>query len=344
MKILFTLFFFILCSISWTQSNLSVFNNNGQQFYVILNGIRQNSIAQTNVQISQIKNGNYAIKIIFADGKTPDIDKNLMIDAPYDITSRVIFKKGKGKLQFMGAVPTQGQLQEAVLYRPNDAAIYSDAVNQNVNLGNNQLDIHIEDNTAGLVNSTNANVHTTISSSSSTTTTTNSIPDENLNLNMNVSLGGVNLNINTNASVTGMEQNTTFNQTTISNTTTNASTNAASNTISSNTNANANNATASHQRINCVQTFYRRDAFIKELEDLSFEDDRVEALKLEMKSTCLQSTEAEALLDLFSFDENKLEIAKYLSDRLLDYQNAGSLAKKLTFDSNKMEYRRYISE
>ncbi len=340
MKILFSLCFFSLCSISWTQSNLSVFNNNGQQFYVILNGIRQNSIAQTNVQISQIKNGNYAIKIIFADGKTPDIDKNLMIDAPYDITSRVIFKKGKGKLQFMGAVPTQGQLQEAVLYRPNDAAIYSDAINQNINSGNNQLDIHIEDNSASVVNSTNTNVQTTISSSS--TTTNQTIPDENLNLNMNVSLGGVNLNINTNASATGMESNTTFNQTTISNSTINTSTNTASNTINSNT--NINNLTVSHQRINCVQTFYRRDAFIKELEDLSFEDDRIEALKLEMKSTCLQSKEAEDLLDMFSFDENKLEIAKYLSDRLLDYQNAGSLAKKLTFDSNKMEYRRYISE
>ncbi|MFN5678840.1 MAG: hypothetical protein ACK46P_00860, partial [Flavobacteriia bacterium] len=110
------------------QSNLSIFNNNGQQFYVVLNGIRQNSKPETNVQVSQIKNGSYAVKVIFADGKTPDIDKNFMIDAPYDITARIVFKKGKGKLQLMGQEPTHGVIQEAVVYRPTDAAVYSDAV------------------------------------------------------------------------------------------------------------------------------------------------------------------------------------------------------------------------
>jgi hypothetical protein len=109
------------------QSNLSIFNNNGQSFYVVLNGIRQNSKPETNVQVGQIKNGSYAVKVIFADGKTPDIDKNFMIDAPYDITARIIFKKGKGKLQLMGQEPTHGVIQEAVVYRPNDAAVYSDA-------------------------------------------------------------------------------------------------------------------------------------------------------------------------------------------------------------------------
>ncbi|MFN5652222.1 MAG: hypothetical protein ACK465_01210, partial [Flavobacteriia bacterium] len=83
-------------------SNLSIFNNNGQQFYVVLNGIRQNSKPETNVQVSQIKNGSYAVKVIFADGKTPDIDKNFMIDAPYDITARIVFKKVNGKLKLMG--------------------------------------------------------------------------------------------------------------------------------------------------------------------------------------------------------------------------------------------------
>ena len=97
-------------------------------------------------------------------------------------------------------------------------------------------------------------------------------------------------------------------------------------------------------RVNCTKTMNRLEAFKVELQDQSFEEDRLEALQLAMTSTCLTTAQAEQLIDLFTFDENRLEVAKYLSDRLTDRDNAGALAKKLTFDSSKMEYRRYISE
>ncbi|MFM6964887.1 MAG: DUF4476 domain-containing protein [Sphingomonadales bacterium] len=337
------------------QSNLSVFNNSGQPFYVVLNGIRQNSKPETNVQVSQIKNGSYAVKVIFADGKTPDIDKNFMIDAPYDITTRIVFKKGKGKLQLMGMEPTHGVIQEAVVYRPNDAANYSDAVvNMNVN---------VSETTPASVqtsNSTNSNTTTT----TTTTTTNGTIPDENVNLNMNLSVGGVNLNLNANANGSGLGTSATVTETTTSTISTSSTTTTSSNSVSTNTGMNQTTNNMSNQvnaniqmngnsqlqpvdhssRVNCTKTMNRLEAFKTELQDQSFEEDRLEALKLAMKTTCLTTAQAEQLLDLFTFDENRLEVAKYLADRLTDRDNAGALAKKLTFDSNKMEYRRYISE
>lgn len=337
------------------QSNLSVFNNSGQPFYVVLNGIRQNSKPETNVQVSQIKNGSYAVKVIFADGKTPDIDKNFMIDAPYDITTRIVFKKGKGKLQLMGMEPTHGVIQEAVVYRPNDAANYSDAVvNMNVN---------VSETTPASVqtsNSTNSNTTTT----TTTTTTNGTIPDENVNLNMNLSVGGVNLNLNANANGSGLGTSATVTETTTSTISTSSTTTTSSNSVSTNTGMNQTTNNMSNQvnaniqmngnsqlqpvdhssRVNCTKTMNRLEAFKTELQDQSFEEDRLEALKLAMKTTCLTTAQAEQLLDLFTFDENRLEVAKYLADRLTDRDNAGALAKKLTFESNKMEYRRYISE
>lgn len=337
------------------QSNLSVFNNSGQPFYVVLNGIRQNSKPETNVQVSQIKNGSYAVKVIFADGKTPDIDKNFMIDAPYDITTRIVFKKGKGKLQLMGMEPTHGVIQEAVVYRPNDAANYSDAVvNMNVN---------VSETTPASVqtsNSTNSNTTTT----TTTTTTNGTIPDENVNLNMNLSVGGVNLYLNANANGSGLGTSATVTETTTSTISTSSTTTTSSNSVSTNTGMNQTTNNMSNQvnaniqmngnsqlqpvdhstRVNCTKTMNRLEAFKTELQDQSFEEDRLEALKLAMKTTCLTTAQAEQLLDLFTFDENRLEVAKYLADRLTDRDNAGALAKKLTYDSNKMEYRRYISE
>ena len=339
------------------QSNLSVFNNNGQPFYVVLNGIRQNSKPETNVQVSQIKNGSYSVKVIFADGKTPDIDKNFMIDAPYDITTRIVFKKGKGKLQLMGMEPTHGVIQEAVVYRPNDAANYSDAgVNMNVNVS--------ETTPASVQTSNSTNSNTTNTTTTTTTTTNGTIPDENVNLNMNLSVGGVNVNLNANASTTGLGTGTTVTETTSSTTSISSTTTTSSNSVSTNTGMNATPNNMSNQvntnlqmngnsqlqpvghssRVNCTKTMNRLEAFKTELQDQSFEEDRLEALKLAMKTTCLTTAQAEQLLDLFTFDENRLEVAKYLADRLTDRDNAGALAKKLTFDSNKMEYRRYISE
>lgn len=362
----------------FAQSNLSIFNNNGQSFYVVLNGIRQNSKPETNVQVAQIKNGSYAVKVIFADGKTPDIDKNFMIDAPYDITARIIFKKGKGKLQLMGQEPTHGVIQEAVVFRPTDAVNYSDAVLVNTQTTPVQTTTTIQTTpvqntttiqtppvqntttiqTTGAGNSTGVNmnmniqetpnttIQTSHSNTTTTTTTTGTIPDENVNLNMNLSVGGVNVNLNANASATGTGLGTgaTITETTISSsTTTTTQTNNQMNAQHQQVIAQVQQAPLS-SRVNCTKTMNRLEAFKVELQDQSFEEDRLEALQLAMTSTCLTSAQAEQLIDLFTFDENRLEVAKYLSDRLTDRDNAGALAKKLTFDSSKMEYRRYISE
>jgi hypothetical protein len=372
------LFFSLLFTFSAlnAQSNLSIFNNNGQSFYVVLNGIRQNSKPETNVQVAQIKNGSYAVKVIFADGKTPDIDKNFMIDAPYDITTRIVFKKGKGKLQLMGMEPTQGVIQEAVVYRPTDAAVYSDATttiqtmpsSSSTTIQTMPSSSSTTTQTTGNTTGINMNVNvsetpnTTIqtSNTTTTTTTTGTIPDENVNLNMNLSLGGVNVNLNANATGTSLGTGATITETTTSSstTTTSSSSSMTTSTTGSNSNINQNNQVNAQQqqviaqvqqaplsnRVNCTKTMNRLEAFKVELQDQSFEEDRLEALQLAMKSTCLTTAQAEQLIDLFTFDENRLEVAKYLSDRLTDRDNAGALAKKLTFDSNKMEYRRYISE
>lgn len=388
MKTIFLFSTLFTFSALFAQSNLSIFNNNGQSFYVVLNGIRQNSKPETNVQVAQIKNGSYAVKVIFADGKTPDIDKNFMIDAPYDITARIIFKKGKGKLQLMGQEPTHGVIQEAVVFRPTDAANYSDAVVVNTQTTPVQNTTTIQTSpvqntttiqTTGTSNNPGVNMNMNIqeapntttqtlntNSTTTTTTTTGTNPDENVNLNMNLSVGGVNVNLNANASAngTGLGTGATITETTTSSSTT--TTTQTNNQVNANIQLNGNSQVvqnqqnqqnAQHQqviaqvqqaplssRVNCTKTMNRLEAFKVELQDQSFEEDRLEALQLAMKSTCLTTAQAEQLIDLFTFDENRLEVAKYLSDRLTDRDNAGALAKKLTFDSSKMEYRRYISE
>ncbi|MCF8269714.1 MAG: DUF4476 domain-containing protein [Crocinitomicaceae bacterium] len=424
------------------QSNLTVFNNGGQKFYLIMNGIKQNSVAQTNVVVSGIKNGGYSVKLIFEDGKTKDIDKNFFLDTPQDVTTRVVFKKGVGKLQLVSMEPVAGTVAAgSVTYRPDNTAVFSDAVttttttttqtvstesstvggnttngngngsvgiqftattprpttpntntpvtpsndgngrvnisvtdpvngeniNMNVNMDMNgavvdpnaqNVNMNMNVNVSGNGNqqntsttrpgaNANVNVGTTINSSTQQTTTNGA------NVNVNVNGNGVNPSVN--ATVPGATTNVTVNGGTVTQnssnttiTTTTTTTTNASTTVNGTTNVNNGSNTTntvggtSNGRMVCSKTLSNVETLKTELNGYSFEDDRVGALKISLKNKCLYAADAVQILDLFTFDANQLEVAKFLSDHLLDYDNASSLAAKFAFDSSKMEYMEYV--
>ena len=194
MKKITTLLFLFVCLVSFGQSTLTIFNNGGQQFYVILNGIKQNSAPQTNVSVSGINNGSYSVKLIFADGKTRDIDKNFMLDEPSFVTTRVIFKKGKGKLQMIGMEPANGQNGTGtnIIYRPNNSAVYSDAVvTQTVTTNTQQTTIpaNTQQNGTTTINTSGSGQNQSSGTTTINTQTTTSDPtmqNGNVGINMNV--------------------------------------------------------------------------------------------------------------------------------------------------------------
>lgn len=424
------------------QSNLTVFNNGGQKFYLIMNGIKQNSVAQTNVVVSGIKNGGYSVKLIFEDGKTKDIDKNFFLDTPQDVTTRVVFKKGVGKLQLVSMEPVAGTVAAgSVTYRPDNTAVFSDAVTTTTTTTTQT--VSTESSTVG-GNTTNGNGNGSVGIQFTATTPTPTTPNtntpvtpsndgngsvnisvtdpvngENINMNVNMDMNGavvdpnaqnVNMNMNVNVSGNGNQQNTsttrpgananvnvgtTTNSTTQQTTTNGANVNVnvngngvnpsvnatvpgattnvtvnggtvtqnSSNTTVTTTTTTTTNATTtvngttnvnngsnttntvggtSNGRMVCSKTLSNVETLKTELNGYSFEDDRVGALKISLKNKCLYAADAVKLLDLFTFDANQLEVAKFLSDHLVDYDNASSLAAKFAFDSSKMEYMEYV--
>ncbi|MFM6934088.1 MAG: DUF4476 domain-containing protein [Flavobacteriales bacterium] len=455
MKLITSMLFTFVSIISMAQSNLTIFNNGGQPFYAILNGIKQNSQPQTNVYISGIKNGGYSLKIIFADGKTPDANKNFFLEEASDITTRIVFKKGVGKIQLVSMVPTAGVVTPgAVVYRPTDAAVYSDAVIQTTtvqttttqtNAGQTNIQVPTNGNVQMNVNANgmnqqstnpNGNVNMNVNTNGMNTTSTGNVGmnvnlnatgtgmnqtqnnqagnvgmnvnvngngmdpnmqngnvgitinvsgmdpnmqngnmgvnmnvngtgmnqqqvNPNANVNMNVNANGMqtqntygnngNVQMNVNANANGMNTQQTNGQTTVTTTTTTTTTSNSTGNVQYNANNQQNqmntssNVQSSGSIIACNRTLNNLPTFLEELKDQSFEDDRVEAVKLALKNTCLTTEQAGKIVELYTFDENKLEVAKYLSDRLTDRQNATALAKLMTFDSNKMEYRKYIA-
>ncbi|MDH4473808.1 MAG: DUF4476 domain-containing protein [Fluviicola sp.] len=128
MKIFATLSMLLIAMASFAQNvSMTIFNNNGQQFFVVMNGIRQNSLPLTNIKIGGMTTGSYEIKLIFADGKTGDINKKIYIDQTGDYLARVVFKGKKRKLQYFG-MSNEGNPGGGtnIDYRPNDQSVYSD--------------------------------------------------------------------------------------------------------------------------------------------------------------------------------------------------------------------------
>jgi hypothetical protein len=461
MKKITTVLFLFACFISFGQSTLTIFNNGGQQFYVILNGIKQNSAPQTNVSVSGINNGSYSVKLIFADGKTRDIDKNFMLDEPSFVTTRVIFKKGKGKLQMIGMEPANGQngTGTTIIYRPNNSAVYSDAVvtqtvttntqqstipantqqngtttintsgsgqnqssgtttintqttttdptmqsgnvgiNMNVN-GTNQVpqsgaatinvqtttsdptlqngNVGINMNVNGTTNQNSQSGTTTINTQ--TTTNDPTMQNGNVGINMNVNVtdptmnngqGGVNMSIN--MSGTGVGTNTTINETqTVNQTTTttvttngtqtttsggtqtittNTNVNGQSTNTNVNTNPNTNVNSSSNQVVSiatsqnfvsCQKIMGDVNVYLKDLEEFDFEDDKMDLTKKDFVGTCMTASQAYKLVEIYAFEENRLEIAKYLYPRIIDKDNAKTIIPLFTFDSTKLEFREFI--
>jgi hypothetical protein len=354
----------------FSQSNFTVFNNNGQAFYVILNGIKQNSIPQTNVYVSGLKNGAYSTKLIFADGKTADIDKNFFIDAPSDITTRIIFKKGKGKLQLLSMEPTHGALQQTgvVYYRQDNYAVYSDApvttqiVTSTPPVQSNQTNLQVSGNqqqntmnTNGQVNGNvnmNLGLNAGITTNSSTTTTTTTTQSTSENINLNV---GMNVNVgvngtNTNSQPENVNMNVGMNVNGMNTTTQNSATNVnvGVNTSGVSTsvqppNGNVNisvNGTGTNTTYDNNQNYsYNQSNQVNQ--QISTNSNSSSSVICTKTFTDLQDYLAD--LKSITFEEDKVETIKkdFVATCLMANQ-AVEIVKTLTFEANRFEIATYL--
>ncbi len=404
--IFFSILLFAFSFISLSQSNLTIFNNGDYTFHVMLNGIKQNQFPQKNVTISNVSAGGHALKVVFANGASADIDKKMYLDEPSDIRMSIEFKKGKGKLKIISYEPTKGVQTNSLAFRPNDNAVYGDAqVNNQSTQNQGTVQGTINSNSNSNSNATTTSNSTSNSTTTVTTTTTNSSNQSptngnlcvngsstgtstnssnqtstngtvnlnvgmnamnmnvvdpvtgqaiNMNVNMNMT-GGENTNVQSNSSTTVTTTSTTVSTSGQSNQTGNptnqTTTNLNSNTTNSNTAVNTTNTNSSNNqvnsikgsaKINCSKVLSNFDNYVKQIKELSFESDQVEAIQKDHEFTCLTSSQAYKIVEILTFESNRLDIAKYLSDRMTNRDKAGDLLPLFTFDSNKVEYKDYI--
>lgn len=168
----------------------------------------------------------------------------------------------------------------------------------------------------------------TVIHGNTTTTTTTTITDAPNVVDANVNIGGVSMNvsINDNTQLTGTSTTTTtYTTTTTTNTTQNTYTQPQSGCIYPMSGSDFNSAKAS-------------------ISSKTFEDSKLTVAKQIVDANCLSSKQVKEVMQLFTYEESKLDFAKYAYRRVTDPNNYYQLNDAFTFESSIDDLNTYIRQ
>lgn len=83
-------------------------------------------------------------------------------------------------------------------------------------------------------------------------------------------------------------------------------------------------------------------SLLNNMRNLSFEDEKMATAKVAILSYPMTANQVRVILDEFSFDNSKLEFAKFAYDKVYDKQNYYTVNTAFTFSSTRMNFYRFI--
>jgi hypothetical protein len=378
------LFSFILCafaaitvSAQSPSASVTFFSQDGQKFWVIMDGIKQNDKPDANVKVTGLTNPNYRAKIIFVDNTIPSIDKNIQtvdvedkyFDATYNIQKD---KKGKMVVRISSFSESKGGPTSAqtVPFHADDkyGSDFSTtvmptqtttnqttttttrgntgSVNQNVTGGSGSDKATINQNVVG--NDRGVNSSQTITD-----------PDGNtvkMDMNMGATGGGIkvddgmggSVNMNLGINMSGMDgAGTTTTTTTKTTTTTTYSSSGTGGSIPDNRPPANTTPPPPPPAANNGCTFPASSADISSLkgsiQKQSFSDNKMNVAKTFLKNKCVSVSQVKDIMGLFSFEADKLSFAKLAYDRCADKENYYQVSDSFSFSSSNDELTDYIN-
>jgi hypothetical protein len=323
-----------LCSILSTmaqQSTATFFSENGEKFWIVLNGQKQNAAAQTNVKLTALKEPYYKIKIIFEDETLAAMDENIrttgLEDEPQDVTYE-IKKNNKGKyvMRVSSFQAAKGSTEPA-----------KDQVSVPAH-----PDSKPQQTTQGGAQQTGGGTTTTTTTTHQTTTNGNTNPNGgNVGMSVNDGMGG---NVQFNMNVSGMDMDAGGASTT---TTTTTHTTTSSSSTNTNNSQPANNTAAPAPAASAKCTYPMNSGTFgnakKQVEGQSFEENKLQVAKQVLKANCISTAQIKEMLGQFSFEKTKVDYAKFAYDRCTDQGDYFNLNDAFSFSSSVTELNEYIN-
>lgn len=327
-----------LTSLAQDRVNLVVFSEDGDAFFVYINGIKQNNQALANVKVTDVT-PNVSLRIEFENKAYPQLKQNMPLNPGYEHTFRIKKdSKQQLKLRYFGQVAlaeaTSGPA--TVQYHiadPNDAGATEGNYNPNMNVNTTTNSTKVNTNMNGGMNT---NVNTTVS----TQTTTKSNDD----VSINVNVGGMGINMNVNGM--GINTNSGMNTTT-STTMTSSSSSSSSGNFNNKQNTNtSSNTTTAPSKAGCTMAMSQAsfDKMKASVEAKPFSDTKMSTAKLATKNACVSVNQVKEICKLFSMDEDKLAYAKYAYAYCINKSEYYQVSEIFSFSSTTDDFNKFLEQ
>lgn len=292
--------------------HLTIFSEDGDRFYLILNGEKQNEQPETNIRVEELVQPHYNAKIIFEDNTIQEITKNFLQIADVDgIMTDVTYKikkdkknPTKAKLNFFSMIPVvQGFIAPSNVYvtrfghpGPRQVVVQQPAV---------------------------------VGGGSVTQTTTTTTTTTGGGINAGVSVGGVGVSVNIND---GMMGGMTMSETTT------VTTSSGHQTVIVDHGAPVGNPCFSGRAMS--QNNF--NSAIQSIRNQGFDETRLRTAQQIATSNCLNTNQIVEICKIFGFEETKLTFAKFAYDSCTEPNNYFKVNNVFSFSSSVDELNDFI--
>ncbi len=322
----------LACSVARSQtSDLVFFADDGSKFTLLVDGDVKNEAPASRVIATGIRNESPVVIIRFEDPAIPQLKKSGFYEMGKEYTIMVTTnKKGERTLRMTGQAElgTAAKAEPAVA-RPVDFVDYPASTRTTTTA---PLTVADEDHQVTTV--------TTVKETSGTT------GGENVQINMGVN--GVNLNMGVNID-DGMDGGDSMTTTTTTTTTTRTSSTSSA-TATKPTTPVAVKETEVYRMpgysgpIGCAMPMGGSEfaEAKKGVEAQGFEDTRLTMAKQIGRDRCFSSDQVRSMMGAFSFEDTRLEFAKFAYDRTHDLGNYYKVNEAFSFSSSVDELNEYV--
>lgn len=313
----------LIAGVSFGQgANGVFFSEFGENFVLFFNGQQQNQDAASNVRIEDIKVDFAQIRVQFPDMPSEGFNTTVGFEIGQE-TTYIIKKNRKGAYvaRLHSSVDINSAQPEPVVVAPRPSAPAPEARPEPVQRP--QADEQTK---------------TTVT----TTTTTRQPGGERIGVNMQVPGGGVNISID------GMDMNMDMEvveQTTITTTTTTASgTRPATEPVREEPVVRRPAVPGYNGPIGCDWPVENSsiDQMKRSISGQSFEDSKMKIAEQATRGKCMTTAQVKEIMGLFTFEDSKLEFAKFAYDFTYDVANYYIVNDVFTFSSSVDELNSHI--
>ena len=352
MKLIFTFLLGALFSVqSFSQASAVVFSEAGEKFTVYLNGEKKNTTPQVNVKIQGLTSEFYQARIDFEDALLSDFTEgNFAVQSGSEVTYIVKKnKKGEYVLRYYGQ--TDGTGGGEIAESHDEVKSFAEVDNTEHQAENVQINqtMSIQEQPAAKTTVTQTTTTTTKTQPAKTTQSGGG------NVSMGINVDGVNMGISINASDLDGDMDMSMDvqeshQTTVTTTTTTttsqqeAAPKPAPRPVAQPAPAPAP-ASAPAQPLGRCASSMAPASFSKAKDNISsnsFEDSKMTVAKQVTKANCMTAAQIAEVMGLFSFEDSKLQYAKYAYDYCFNQGDYYEVNTAFTFESSIADLNKYL--